>query len=101
MALDPKAQTSLTLPYVAQVTGAWATPDSGVLAATHPLHVWTEAFIETRWARAGAGLDGMQRGRVGGGTCVTRWARAAGCGASAVRMSGGGQGPGGVTLWAL
>lgn len=48
MALDPKAQTSLTLPYVAQVTGAWATPDSGVLAATHPLHVWTEAFIETR-----------------------------------------------------
>ncbi len=48
MALDPKAQPSLTLPYVAQVTGAWATPDAGVLTATHPLHVWTEAFIETR-----------------------------------------------------
>ncbi|KAG2438915.1 hypothetical protein HYH02_010710 [Chlamydomonas schloesseri] len=48
MALDPKKEAVLALPYVAEVTGAWTTHDPAVLTATDDLHVWTEQFIETR-----------------------------------------------------
>ncbi|KAG2500733.1 hypothetical protein HYH03_001497 [Edaphochlamys debaryana] len=46
--LNPKAEKSLTLPCVAEVTGAWTTFNPAVLTATDDLHVWTEQFIETR-----------------------------------------------------
>ncbi|EFJ49681.1 hypothetical protein VOLCADRAFT_89645 [Volvox carteri f. nagariensis] len=48
MRLEPKSESVLRLPYVAQVTGAWTTYDSQVLPVLDDFHVWTEQFIETR-----------------------------------------------------
>jgi hypothetical protein len=39
--LDPKAQTSLLLPYAAELTGAWTTQDASIFSATDGLHVLT------------------------------------------------------------
>lgn len=48
MASDPKSQAQLRISCVARVTGAWATPDARLLAATDPLHVWGPAFLDQR-----------------------------------------------------
>ncbi|GFR47471.1 hypothetical protein Agub_g9200 [Astrephomene gubernaculifera] len=48
MRLEPKSESVLQLPYVAQVTGAWTTHDPRVLPLLDEFHVWTEQFIETR-----------------------------------------------------
>ncbi len=42
MRLEPKSESVLRLPYVAQVTGAWSTYDSQVLPVLDDFHVWTE-----------------------------------------------------------
>ena len=36
--------------YAAEVTGAWATLDPGVLQALDPFHVWTPEYLENRCA---------------------------------------------------
>ena len=50
---DPKTLTHIPLKYWAQVTGAWTTNSPQVLHELQELHIWSDAFLETRlkWRR--------------------------------------------------
>ncbi|GLC35562.1 hypothetical protein PLESTB_000193600 [Pleodorina starrii] len=48
MKLEPKSESVLCLPYVAQVTGAWTTYDPQVLPVLDEFHVWTEQLLDAR-----------------------------------------------------
>ncbi|GBF95180.1 hypothetical protein Rsub_07893 [Raphidocelis subcapitata] len=52
--LDPKQLPAVPLAQYAEVTGAWTTRDERVLQVLSPLHVWADAFRDTRlkWRRA-------------------------------------------------
>ena len=40
----------MLIEYAAEVTGAWATLDPGVLQALDSFHVWTPQYLENRCA---------------------------------------------------
>lgn len=56
MRLEPKFESVLQLPYVAQLTGAWTTHDPQVLPVLDDFHVWTEQVGGKRGGRERSGV---------------------------------------------
>ncbi len=68
---EPKDEQEVLIEAAAEVTGAWATADPGVLDALDKFHVWTPEYLQTRCNEILWDARGLLGGHV--------WRRLSGC----------------------